>query len=479
MPQSQYRWMLGATACALALSQTLVFADDAENPPEIADPAATASLDGQRPAEAPLASVDAQRLYDARIEALAYAEAVDAGKLVVTGLIAEGVSSGPKFATALDQLADAQFGAGEFQAAAENFAAAIVQYEGAFDRLAEPLFEPLRGKARAEAALGDYWSAADTYERALHTHNVNAGLMGLDQRELLQEMSENYFQVGDFQQANSLQRFLLDVTRRNYPGNDVRTLPAFYSRAAMLSRTGDHIKAQEMYRRAIQIVERAEGRYSMTLVPALSKLADSYLYNEIIDGQVGPVQAQRRLRRIISIVKRSEEATPLQLADAYIAMGDFEYLRSDHLAGAQSYRQAWDILADDPALENELAARFSKPVALNGLQVIQELEMQENRRKRLKRADSVSDEEMIDGVVTVVYDVSPRGEAKNLQIVESTPPGINDDKVLRTLREFIFRPKVVDRKPVRATEIRYSSTFRYRPEEVEAMNVVVAGQPTR
>ncbi len=453
-------------AFILTLSQTSV-ADERLESQTIAD-------EGIEAAAPP--NLDAQALYDTRFAEQNFIEAVDAGKLVLNQLVAKGETSGKGYGAALEQLADAQLQADQAAAAVENYEAAARIYEAAADRLDESLYEPHVGLARAHAAVGDYWSAAGQYERALHLYNVNSGLLDVEQMNLLAEMSENYYTIGDFKQANSLQRFRLDVARRNFPGNDVRTLPAWYARADMLGRTGDHIKAQEMYRRAIQLIERAEGRNSMTLIPALSKLADSYLYNVIIDGKNGPDQAERRLRRIIGILRRNEAATPLQLADAHISMGDFEYLRGDYIAGAASYRLAWDVFEDNPDLAVDRDKRFAKPVALNGLQVIQEQELAEKRRARLQRGPRTPEEELIDGHVTVEYDVNPRGEVRNLRIVESTPPGLNDNKVLRTLRDFIFRPKIVDRKAVRATGIRYTSTFKYRPDEVGQVNKVVAEQ---
>lgn len=403
---------------------------------------------------------DAQSTFDRLFEAEQHLEAVDAGKLLISLLLQEEEVDHIEWAQALTQLASAQRMAGDLLASIQNYETAIEVIEVDSDRLNKTLIEPLWELSRTYVETGDLDAATNAYKRTLHVHRVNFGLNNIQQTEFLSEMSEVYFQLGDFSQADALQQFYVNLANLNYPGDNLLKLPAMYSRAGMLNRMGRNIKSQELYRRIIGIIERADGSRSLELIRALNEISDVFLYNEIIDGYNGTEQARRYLRRVVNIVEKHEDATGLQKADAHLAMGDFLMLKTaDPAAAMRNYRTAWDCLSADSEFLAERDERFAEPVALN------DVESNSTPIFWALKASAAYDTDK-KGIVVVNYDVDKRGEVKNPRVIESEPAGYRDYIVLLHLRDVVFRPRFVDREPSPSLDRRYELRYSYRDEEL-------------
>ena len=442
----------------------LVFAAATLRPgPAIAQSESTAAAASASSESVPAYTLDyAQDAFDRFYGAGEYVEAVDAGKLVLDVLLRQGDVDQIAWGEALAQLASAQRFAGDYEPAIQNYQTAIEVTEKATNRLSPQLVNPLWGLSRTYADAGDLNAAVESFNRTLHVQRVNSGLHSLDQADMLVELSEVYFSLGDDSMADAMQQANVNLAHRNYPGDDLRKLPALYSRVEMLERTGHHIKAHERYRRIIDLIERAEGSRSLTLLPALYKIADVFLYNEMLDGYKGAEQARRYLRRAVVIVEKNEDATDLQKADAYLAMADYLSLKTSHRGIVlREYRKAWDALSGDEQLLAAREERFGAPVALN--------DVPDNRTPAFQHlVESASNESGDQGYVVVEYDVDSKGLARNIEVIESEPPGFRDSIVSRHLERVLFRPRFVDREPTDTPDNRYEVRFTYYREEPSA-----------
>lgn len=423
-------------------------------------PAAAASASTE---SVPAYTLDyAQDTFDRFYGAGEYLEAVDAGKLVIDVLLRQGDVDQIAWGEALAQLASAQRFANDYEPAIQNYQTAIDVIEAATNRLSPQLVGPLWGLSRTYADAGELNEAVESFNRTLHVQRVNSGLHSLDQSEMLVELSELYFSLGDDSMADAMQQANVNLATRNYPGDDLRKLPALYSRVEMLERTGHHIKAHERYRRIIDLIERAEGSRSLTLLPALYKIADVFLYNEMLDGYKGAEQARRYLRRAVVIVEKNENATELQKADAYLAMADYLSLKSSNRGIVlREYRKAWDVLSGDEELLVARDERFGAPVPLN--------DVPGNRTPAFGHlVESSSKEYGNEGFVVVEYDVDSKGLARNIEVIESEPPGFRDSIVAGHLERVLFRPRFVDGEPTDTADNRYEIRFTYHAEEPPA-----------
>ena len=383
-----------------------------------------------------------------------FAGAVESGKrLVVLHMETYGRNS-IETSRALTALAGAQALAGDSLAARENYQAAIEIIEDLEDHLSEELVSPLTGLGRTTLGASRPDLASDALERALHVNQVNTGLQNLEQVPLLNDLTEAYYQLGDFRQARALQKYAVGLYERQYPDNDnMAIVPVLYERASWLNRMGLVLDEQRTYAKIIRIIERVEGSRSLELLPALTRLGRTYLFTGEPDAFV---TGQRRLKRAINIAKKNEAATPVVHAETELALGDFHTLSGDRTAARRAYVRAWDILTKDDDL-SLLAARDER---FDDPQPLQQIDRQERFRStagaELRESLGRAPQE---GYVTVAYDVNTRGTPENLRVVESVPKGAKDTEALAWVRRLRFRPRFEDRKPVRTPDEEYRYEF--------------------
>ncbi|MDH3806967.1 MAG: tetratricopeptide repeat protein, partial [Gammaproteobacteria bacterium] len=104
-------------------------------------------------------------------------------------------SRGPQsneYAKALTNLAIVQHRTEQYDAAQQNFQAAIDIIEDNEDRLNAQLINPLKGLGAAQLESGRPDLAATTFRRAVHVTHVNEGPHNLDQLELLESIAETW-----------------------------------------------------------------------------------------------------------------------------------------------------------------------------------------------------------------------------------------------------------------------------------------------
>ncbi len=389
------------------------------------------------------AIADATSGYSASMEAGIYAEAANHAKKRIDLVLASEPVDGVAWARALADLGEAQFLGGDSQAAAENFAAAVELLETNRNRLDLSLVRPLTGLARAERAAGDYQAAVTSFQRAIHVQQVNLGPHAIEQAGSVDALSRIFFEIGDFERANAMQLMFVSLHHQAYPNDILRQLPALHSQAEMFTRTNRYADAQKVYLRMLAGIEKQEGRRSLDLLPAMYAYADLLMTHHISDGRDGNYTARRFLRRAVHIVEKREDASPVEAADAYIAMGDFFATRTgDRRAALRYYERGWNALASDNRYRDALEERFGRATHLNPVPVDTVPLMHD-----LLRSAVAHGEPEPTARIAATFDVDSAGVPQNIAIIEGDPTGYLDTIVVDHIEKFVFRPAFHDGEP--------------------------------
>jgi TonB family protein len=114
------------------------------------------------------------------------------------------------------------------------------------------------------------------------------------------------------------------------------------------------------------------------------------------------------------------------------------------------YQQAWQVLGSAPN-GDELRRRWFtganyvlyEPISSRGLS---------------------TDPDALSGHVTVTFDIDRAGNTDNVGLVESQPPGLKDEAVLRHIRRSRFRPVLENGSVIVGKSLAIQVNFRYLPE---------------
>ena len=300
--------------------------------------------------------------YDQAIEGELYNEAADASKLYINALLQDPDFDRKDWASALVRLGHAQRSATDYEQSVQNYQLAVDLLYAETNRLDVSLIEPLLGTSESLIAMREYDKAVRVLEQVVHLQQVNNGLHDLSQGAPLETLSRMYLSLGDPERALARQRANTSIYDQQYPGDDIRKLPALLAEADLLAQTGALVDSHSSYRRIIEMTENADGRRSPHLLTTFYRMSDLVANNQIMDGYDGGYMARRYLQRAVHIADKGEHVSTLQRADAYIAMGNYFATQTlDREAALRRYRVAWQVLAADASLGAELDERFGAP----------------------------------------------------------------------------------------------------------------------
>jgi TonB family protein len=428
-------------------------ADDATLP-EAADAESlpiTAAEPEEEPQERGSALDEAFREYRDLYDEGEYEGAIEAGKRVIVLSIEANGRDDLQTARGLTNLAIAQQKNEEYEAAVQNYEAALDIVERVESRLSKHLINPLRGLGNTYLEAGRPDEAIRVYDRAVHLTHVNYGPQNLEQADLLDALAESFVRLQDVEEASDIQDMSYQLYARRFGEESIEILPALQRRARWLNRLGLFGRERDVWNQAIDVIENEYGEDDLRLIEALNGLARTYLYD------IEPAISNRgewALRRALEIAENHPETTPALVADSLIDSGNYHTLRGEAQKARRAYRQAWRVLSGDESLLAIRERRFAQPVQI-----------------RYARAPAYADEatnptvnpvfrgrEFDRGVVVANYTVNARGRTEEITVIESTPPGLMDTEVKRAVRRMVFRPRYVDGQPVSTPD----QTFRHR-----------------
>jgi tetratricopeptide (TPR) repeat protein len=395
------------------------------------------------------------------------AEADVVAKRIVELSIRENGFESTDTAKALTNLAIVQHRNEDYETAQQNYEAAIGIIERVEDRLNADLINPLRGLGASQLASGRPDLALESFGRARHVSHVNEGPHNLDQVGIIESLAEIYIHIGEFEDAYELQDRIYELYARKYSVESDDIIPALYKRAEWQHRLRLYGRERDSYRRIIKIIENNHGKEELSLIKPLTGLANSYLYvgefdrdyqrnSTVTTGEIFVKRAKR-------IAEEHPDSTWQIKENTFLSLADF-YIFSDKAGKAQrTYKEIWDLLSED---DSRLINRYNHLETLVLLQNIyppKYYSMDED-------SGPLDDEEQFEkGRIVTKFIVNTRGRAKNLEIIESYPPGVEEMEkdVLREMRQLVYRPRLENGEVVETDNMTHTHEFFYRESDLE------------
>jgi tetratricopeptide (TPR) repeat protein len=395
-----------------------------------------------------------------------YDEADTVAKRVVTLSIQLTGPRSSETAKALTNLGIVQHRNKQFDAAQQNFAAAIDIIEERDDRLNRRLINPLKGLGAAQLEGGRPDLAKQTFTRAIHITHVNEGPHNLDQIDILESLAETNVRLGSIEEAREMHDKIYLLHRRRFEDDQLALIPSLMRRAEWQHRAGYIADEQATYRRAIRIIETNASKEDFRLIEPLTKLGESYFYTDLHADQglhhnpsTGEIYFKRALR-IAESRPKSDWATTtnsrLSLADYYMMQGNLTRAR-------KLYREIWESLSESEAKLLFRDEIFSTAVPLND-RPIPEFASEAGPSPLGRPSD-----EFLQGSVTLSFSVTDRGRVIEIEPIEVVPEVFTDMEKLvhREIRGRLYRPRFKDAEPVKSTNQVFTHLFYYKQSDLE------------
>lgn len=403
-----------------------------------------------------------------------YDEADTVAKRVVTLSIQLTGPRSSETAKALTNLGIVQHRNKQFDAAQQNFAAAIDIIEDREDRLNRRLINPLKGLGAAQLEGGRPDLARQTFTRAIHITHVNEGPHNLDQIEILESLAETNVRLGSIEEARDMHDKIYQLHRRRYEDDQLALIPSLMRRAEWQHRAGYITQEQVTYRKAIRIIETHGGKEDIRLVEPLTKLGESYFFTDL-HGEQGmqnsPLTGEIYFKRALRIAESSPRSDWVTVADSRLSLADYYMLQGNLNRARKIYTELWESLSTD---ETRLLYRdeiFSRAVPLNDRPIPEFVS--EAGPSPLGRPS----EEFMQGSVTVSFSVTDRGRVTEIEPVEVVPGEFTDMQKLvhREIRGRLYRPRFEDAEPVATSNQVFTHLFYYKLSDLEERREEAAG----
>jgi tetratricopeptide (TPR) repeat protein len=348
-------------------------------------------------------------------------------------------------------LADAQRQAGEFEDAAESYLTAVEVYrevDGPFTPLA---IAPLTSLGDNYHESQDNLQAVSAYSEARTVSRRVYGLHNEEQIVLLDRLSRSLLEMNQLVEAEEQQVEALRLIQRSHPGDSDPVLAAIYKYAEWLGARFMYQSERDQYLRAQRIIRDSYGEENIREVTPLLGIGNTYRRER---NPIGMGRAA--LENAVEIVSKQSERDALLTATALRDLGDWSVAFNEPGFDGTEYRRAWDLLGtlpDGDKLRAEwfFAANYVlyEPISPRGLS---------------------TEPEAKSGHVTAKFDLDIRGNAYDVTVVESDPPGFKDEAVLRHIRRSRFRPLIADGAFVAGDDLAIQFRFRYAEDALVTQN---------
>ncbi len=376
-----------------------------------------------------------------------------------------GIES-PESAKALTNLAIAQHGNKEYEAAEQNFRSSIDIIERTSDRLNEALINPLKGLGATQLAIGRPDMAKATFKRAVHISHVNNGPHNLGQLVVLESMAEIFLAVGEHQEALDVQERMFSIQARKLEPFSLELIPALQNQARWQHRLQMYDRERVSWRRIIDVFERHFGKNDLRLIPPLTNLGKSYLFVTPAEFDMQPeisvASGETYLRRANRIAENNPDSDWRILEQTLLSLGDYYLLSGRANRASRSYKELWTMLSEDEA---RLGNRRENLEKLNILQAIYP-----PRYYRSEEIDKEfpNEEDFESGTVSYEFTVNAAGKVVDIKHIETQPPEFDDmsTRVRRNLRRLVYRPRLEDGMMVNTPNMTFTHEFFYRPGDI-------------
>lgn len=386
---------------------------------------------------------------------------------------------------------------GEYREALDVWEQALDRVRERHGRWDQRNVTALAGMAAAHRSLDQYQEAIEHFGQAVYVNRMNEGLHHSSQLRYLNQIAEIQALQGEWQEAVQLQEYAYYVRQREHGRDTPEILPALFRMAEWYQRTGALLSARSLYEHAVSIIEQHYGEDDIRLVDPLQKLAMTYRSERypaavtprseepsfrITAGGPPPDRdfhtaqratlnpysvGERALVRSVDIQLRHPDVSARERAEALIGLADWYLLFDKWNQAMATYGQVKDMLREAGWDDDEVAAAFAEPVAL-------ELPIPAAPRPP-PWTEGVRTHE---GYVDLVYDVTDRGRLRNLDIKDADPEGLLDFRLRRSIRAARFRPRFEDGAPAATAGVTYRHRYVYYTQPAATSEEEArAGQP--
>ncbi|GAB2521225.1 hypothetical protein [Microbulbifer agarilyticus] len=332
--------------------------------------------------------------------------------------------------------------------------------------------EQLMGLGHALQRHGAHDEAISQFRRAMLINRVNEGLYSLNQVPMIERIIESQVALNEWEGANDNHQYLFWLHAKNYGEKDPRMLPIInqlssWHLQAYIDEKGatmfEHlINATNLYALAVDIISNNFGANDLRLVEALRGLKASNYYLATYSGEPqeaivintgfagGNMSNERRaqldhyrmnsfssgktaITKIMDVYQKNPASPPAASAKAKVELGDWYMLFNKWHSARKTYGEAYHALWDNGATNQEIDEIFGRPAALPSLPLLDE-----------------DREALANAYVTVSYDVTAFGKARNIRILSAQPEGKVSirSRVRNVLKRAKFRPRFEEGKPV-------------------------------
>ncbi|MEX2525839.1 MAG: energy transducer TonB [Gammaproteobacteria bacterium] len=379
----------------------------------------------------------------------------------------------------------------EIRRSIERYRRRVDQLQAEHGAYHAQLSEALLSLGLSLSALDNHTEAADSFRTALHISRINHGLHSMEQLPYLELLIQENSIVNNLEELHKNYQYLYWLHKRNYGDNDPRLLPVI-SRAARWHldnyRTTPAISpytqlrnAEDLYNKAIDIIETHYGEQDPRLIDPLYELALSHYYTAVMadreeefkiesefrvstradyyeeDSAIDRIlesyyKGKQALDRIVEIheahgeeSEADAELSPRSHAVALTYLGDWNMLFDRPRSAVDKYSQAYALLEGNGAGNETLQNIFGNPQRLPTIALPDQRQAQpEESRERDDLPYAI-----------VAFDVLSNGRVRNIRVIEAKPE--DNVRVVRTARRLVagtkFRPRFEDGKPVTTTDV--------------------------
>ena len=346
------------------------------------------------------------------------------------------------------------------------------------------LLDPLRGLGYSLAASGRHADAIPV-DRALIVGRRNFGLFDIAQQGVLRQLAVSLSKLGRSAEAERHMIYLLRVGERTYGQDDPRLAPVLRQVADWYSDIGAFLPARELFRRAVDIVDRKLGRSHLAAVEPLRGLARTYT-QEMFYSSLGlrtnrervPTEAdgtgneqkpinprylnpegEKALERALKIVESQPTPPPDVLLATLIQLGDWRQIKHQPDGALPLYRRAAGLVAQVASTQKDgsLVQKDDQP-ALLSFPVRLYYPVPWLATKNLTTPGDLVEETFVEVEFTVTSD----GEVTNARITDQNGTVRQSAETLEAIRAARFRPRFENGEPVETSRVTNREVFKTR-----------------